>query len=680
MEADIFGSAFGALVIILDPVRLAFIVGGVLLGLALGIVPGLGGMAGMALLLPFTFAMDPYTAFAVLIGMISVVNTSDTIPAVLFGVPGTSAAQATVMDGFPMARRGEAGRALSAAYASSLLGGVFGALILALLIPFLRPLMLYVGTPELLGFSIFGLSMVAVLSGSSPLRGLGVAGLGVMLAMIGLDPQTGTMRWTLGSLYLWDGLPIIPVVMGLFAIPEIADLAIRRSAIAKDARYDVRGGMLQGLRDVAANKLLVLRSGMIGAAIGAIPGLGSSVIDWLTYGHAIQTVKGAKETFGTGDVRGVIAVESANNSNTAGALVPTLAFGVPGSASMAILLAAMLVHGLNPGPSMLEENLDLTYALVWSIVVANVFGAGLCFLFSGYMARIALVRVSILFPLIVSVSFLAAYQTSRSWGDLYALMIFAVIGWTMKQLGWPRPPLILGFVLGPLVERYLFISMELYGLAWLSRPGVVTLLVLSALGFLPPLVGALARFLRGRRRLRRPSLEPSDVVSLVLIATIGAMLVVAWDWSFGARVVPLTVGLFAFAALATSLLVRSLGLAGEAAEEEGAAPRRKPMHMDLAGSAAEMPPGVLVRRAAVIGGWLVGFVAAIALFGLIPAAMLLTTGFMLVEGRERLPKTLVLAGGLGLFLTLVFDRLLAVPWTGSWLGSALPVLRAIPSM
>src|SRR5499426_1314255 len=226
-------SAGKAFLQLIEPHRLMFLMLGCMMGLVLGIVPGIGGLAGTAMLLPFTFGMDPYSAFALLLGLGATTATGDPIPAVLFGVPGGAASAATVLDGFPMAKKGEAGRALSAAYMSSLMGGIFGALLLAISIPILRPVMLFIGSPELLAFSILGISMVAVLSGNAPLRGITAGCLGVMIAMIGSDPQTGTLRWTFDSLYLWDGLPIVPLLLGVFALPELCDLAIGRMAVVE---------------------------------------------------------------------------------------------------------------------------------------------------------------------------------------------------------------------------------------------------------------------------------------------------------------------------------------------------------------------------------------------------------------------------------------------------------------
>src|SRR5215472_6046989 len=227
-------AALHALALIIEPLRLLIMTAGVVLGLSLGVIPGLGGVVGLAILIPFTYHLDAFSAFALLLGMASVTTISDLIPAVLFGVPGTVGAAATVLDGYPLARAGQAGRAFGAGYAASLFGGLFGAVLLGLTVPLLRPVVLYLASPELLSFCIFGLSMVAVLSGRTPLKGLTAACLGLMLAMVGSGSPSGTQRWTFDTLYLWDHLPLVPVTLGLFAIPELADLAIARSSIARD--------------------------------------------------------------------------------------------------------------------------------------------------------------------------------------------------------------------------------------------------------------------------------------------------------------------------------------------------------------------------------------------------------------------------------------------------------------
>ena len=422
MDASLLDVALAALSVLLEPERLFYLGMGTVIGLALGIMPGVGGVAGLALLLPFTFNLDAYSAFAFMLGLGAVTSTSDTIPAVLFGVPGTSASQATVLDGHSMAKNGEAGRALSAAYAASLIGGLWGAFLLGLTIPVLRPILMHINSPELLAFSIFGLSMVSALSGSMPLRGLSMAGFGILLAMVGGDPTSGQERWTLDTLYLIDDLPLLPVALGLFALPEICDVAARRTAISDTSKYELKEGMIVGLKDVLKNWWLVAKCGSLGAMIGAIPGLGSAVVDWFAYGYAAKSVKGADKTFGKGDVRGVIAPESANNAKEGGSLVPTIAFGVPGSASMALLLGGFMIHGLVPGKSMVTDNLEVTYSMVWSIALANILGAGLCFAFSGQFAKIATLRYTLVIPAIISIMMVGAYQASADWGDLFTTL------------------------------------------------------------------------------------------------------------------------------------------------------------------------------------------------------------------------------------------------------------------
>src|SRR5215510_7617014 len=523
-------SAGKAFVILMDPVRLMYLAAGCIMGLVLGIVPGIGGLAGTAMLLPFTFNMDPYTAFALLLGLGATTATGDPIPAVLFGVPGGAASAATVLDGFPMAKKGEAGRALSAAYMSSLMGGVFGAFLMAISIPILRPVMLFLGSPELLAFSVLGISMVAVLSGNAPLRGLTAGCIGIMIAMIGTDPQSGTLRWTFNSLYLWDGLPLTPLLLGVFALPELCDLLIARTAIATDTSVsNIYKGQWQGVKDCFQHWWLILRCSWIGGGIGSIPGISASVVDWLAYGHALKTEKGANLTFGKGDVRGVIASESSNNAKEGGALVPTVAFGVPGSATMAILLGAFLIHGLVPGPDMLTKNLDITYAMVWSVALANILGAGMCYAFSPQFAKLSILRFSLILPAVLGIVYIGAFEATRQWGDLYSLLIFGLLGWTMKQFKWPRPPLILGVVLGDTIERYLFISVERYGIAWFDRVIVAILFLIAIIGLVRPFLQDIRYHARDRLPVtaaRAPdgvgaSVWMTAVIRVALVATLG---------------------------------------------------------------------------------------------------------------------------------------------------------------
>jgi TctA family transporter len=673
-------AAITALGLMLEPMRIAVLFAGVLVGLGIGVIPGLGGIIGMALLLPFTFSMDTYTAFAFLLGMGAVTSTSDVIPAILFGVPGTTGCAATVLDGHPMARRGEAGRALGAAYSASLFGGIFGAFLLALTIPVLRPALLYLGSPELLAFAILGLSMVAALSGRAPLRGLAIVCLGLLLAMVGSDPQTAVSRWTLGSLYLFDGLELVPVTLGLFALPELADMAIARRSVASGTRVDALSGQWQGIKDTFRHKWLVIRVGMIGAGLGAIPGIGAAVIDWIAYGHAARTEKGASETFGTGDVRGVLASEGSNNAKEGGALVPTIAFGVPGSASMAILLGAFLIHGLHPGPEMLTSKLDVTYSMVWSVAFANILGAGICFLFSNQIARVATIRQPIIVPLILAIVLVGAYQGSRQWGDIYTLVAFGTLGWIMKRLKWPRPPLILGFVLGGIVERFMFISTSRYGWEWIARPIVVIILALAVLGFLRPLLREWRAFRSIRANWREwasPRLDAGTAFYAAFLLLLGWMWIQASGWGTdAARTVPTIVMFFAFAAVLVGMLHYVF------ADEQIANPAGGgAIRVDLDDEFDDLPAPTIARRALAIAGWIGLFMVMIWLVGMLPAVFIFIVAYMRVEGRESWGLTLAVSATMTGACYVLFDQALHVVWPRTALGQAIPALRDyIPSL
>lgn len=684
METDMMAMAIKAAVILSDPARLGFLAFGVFLGLILGVIPGLGGLVGLSLLLPFTFNMDPFSALALMMGLASVTVTSDTIPAVLFGVPGTVGSAATILDGNPMAKKGEASRAFGAAFTASVIGGLIGAAILAVSVPVLRPVMLYIGTPELLAICVLGLSLVATLSGGAPLKGLAAACIGLMVATIGEEAQTGEVRWAGDWLYLVEGLPIVPLALGLFAIPELASMAIDRSSIAGNGngnfKPEKKWGQLEGVKDVFNNWFLVVRCSAIGSTLGAVPGIGASVIDWIAYGHASRTEKGASETFGKGDVRGVIASESSNNAKEGGALIPTVAFGVPGSASMTLLLGAFLIHGITPGPKMLTSQLDITYTLVWSVALANILGAGICFVFANQLARIALIRSGILVPVVLAVTFIGAFQGSRDWGDIYALLIFGAIGWIMKQKGWPRPPLVLGFVLGGLVENYMFISVNRYGADWLLRPVVMVIFAITIIGLLKPYVSAyLASRKTGKvattRNLsfgfQRDGLSSDNLFALIIFSGFLFTLYLSKDWELAAKLVPQVISLagviFTGTFLFLSLFVTRSG-------------RAIRQNLDISSDHEGLTGRVVYQRAGVYFGWCLGYLGAAFLIGLIPALFFFIVGYLRFVGRESWRMTFAVAIPVWVFCYVLFHQVLLVPWPETVLGQMFPALRSIRAL
>ncbi|MFQ6549323.1 tripartite tricarboxylate transporter permease [Aestuariibius sp. 2305UL40-4] len=503
---DLISTALPALAeafsLILQPEQIGFLVLGVLLGLSVGVFPGLGGIAGLSLVLPFMFGMDPVSGLALMVGLIAVIPTSDTFASVLMGIPGSSASQATVLDGFPMARKGEAARALSAAFISSLFGGLLGATVLTFFVLIARPIVLAFGTPEMLMITILGLSMVAILAGRLPLKGLAAACLGLLVGAIGAAGAGGSerivpMEWAFADTgdiryniyqYLNDGVTLVIVGLGIFAIPEIISLLRQDRSISKDATLGK--GWTDGVKDWFANKWLSVRCAVIGVIVGVIPGLGGSVVDWIAYGHTVQSAKD-KTKFGSGDIRGVIGPESSNNAKEGGGLVPTLIFGIPGSGSMAVFIGGLALLGYDAGPQLIQNDLNITYTIVWSLAIANVFGAGLCIFLSGGIARLTTIRFTYLAPFLFMMIAFAAFQSRQSIGDLVALFAIGLLGILLRRFDWSRPAFLIGFVLSSQAENFANNAHQIAsfrfrrsleeGLEYIFSPIVIVLIVLTVL-------------------------------------------------------------------------------------------------------------------------------------------------------------------------------------------------------
>ncbi len=467
-------SAFG---LIFSGAHFLYLLLGVVMGIFIVILPGLGGIVGFSILMPFIYGMDPVSALAMLIGLIAVIPTSDTFTSVLMGIPGSSASQATVLDGFQLAKQGQAARALSAAFSASLFGGLFGALVLTLIVVIAKPIILFFGSSELFMLGILGISMVGVLSGDSFVKGFLACGVGLLLGTMGSAPATGEWRLTFGSYYLFDGLKVVTVGLAAFAVPEICDL-LRKNAKIATKDEPLGKGWLQGLKDTIREKWIVLRCAGIGTMVGILPGLGGSVVDWIAYGHVVQTARD-KSNFGKGDIRGVIAPESANNAKEGGGLVPTILFGIPGSGSMAVFLGGLTLLGIEPGPALIEEDLQFTYVMVWSLALANVIGAGMCFAISSKVAKITTIPYGILAPFMIMIICFAAFQVTRSIYDLYTLIILGAFCTLMKSYNWPRPALLIGFVLSDTLETYLYQAVQIYDWNFLTRTSVITIFVIT---------------------------------------------------------------------------------------------------------------------------------------------------------------------------------------------------------
>jgi putative tricarboxylic transport membrane protein len=489
--ATYFDAVGGGLVSVFAPTTFLLMMIGVVIGFIIGILPGISAPTALALMLPFTFHMRPVEAFAFLLGMLAVSIMFGDITSILFGVPGEPLAAAVVLDGHPMAKQGEAGRALGAALMSSLVGAVVGALILAASIPIVRPLVLSFGSPEFLGLAIMGIMFVAVLSRGNMMKGILMGGFGLMLSMIGLDPQTGAQRYTFGALELWDGIQLVPVTVGLFGVGEIVDLWVKQSAIA-EINVGKIGGAWQGCRDTFREGWLTVRSSLLGTIIGIIPGVGGGA-QWMAYAHAVQSAKD-QSRFGKGDVRGVIGPGAAMNAKEGGNLVTTIAFGVPGSVTMAILLGAFLIQGIVPGPKMLNENLPLTMSFVWVLIISHVISVALSFLLLKQMVWITRVRSTLILPAIVLLVLFGGYSDRNLLFDVFVTLGAGLLGMLMSFAGWPRAPLVLGLVLGKVAENNLFISYARYGWSFLSRPLLIAIILASIVIVFAPI--ARERFAR----------------------------------------------------------------------------------------------------------------------------------------------------------------------------------------
>lgn len=625
-----------------------YLLAGVGLGIIFGAVPGLSGLTGMAILLPFTFDLDPASAMAMLLGMYAVTTTADTLTAVMIGVPGTAAGQATVLDGYPLAKQGQAARAFGAAFTCSAIGGVLGAVILALSVPIVRPLIMSFASPELLMLGVLGLTMLGSLTGRSMWKGLAAAALGLGVSMIGYSPQGGIARYTLGFNLLLDGLPLVPIAIGLFAIPELIELTLQHGSISRAVGKQT-SRIWDGVRDTFDNWGLVLRSGFIGAYIGMLPALGAVVADWIAYGHAVQGAKD-KSRFGHGDIRGVIAPETANNSVKGGSVIPTIAFGIPGSPPMAILLGAFLMHGLTPGPSMLGEHLDITFSLVWILVFANILAAGLLMAWSQQFCRLAVIPGRLLVPGITLFVLMGAWMADQRMGDWVILILAGVLGVFLKKAGWSRPALILGFILGPIVEKALDLSTQIYGYSWIERP----IPALIAVGIVAMLVWKAVQSRKAgsptvQVPLESPDGEENALVSMTLgvaCAVFGAwMCIDAWYWPDATARFPLLVG------APTAVLGLVVVIAGARTL------------LQSGGASGLVRADVLAGSAVVL--WLSSIPMASLLVDqrvVIPAAMIV---YFLIWSRDRWLLGIVQALAAAAILVFLFDGFVHVLWYSS---------------
>jgi TctA family transporter len=673
------------------------LLGGTMVGVMSGALPG-GAVPTLVVLLGFAYGMDPFIALPLAIGMVATVPTGDTLPAVLLGMPGSTSGQATILDGYPLSQQGRAGEALAAAYLASLLGGIVGAAFLFVTIPIARPVVNSFGAAEFFTLGMVAIAVVGVVSSGAVLRGLIAGTFGLLIASIGFDQNTGTSRVTFGVNYLWDGLPIVPVVIGLFALPEFFDLIVADQPIAREASAtrlrEANSGRRLGMLAVLRNWPLVARSAALGVFVGVLPGIGGSLAQWLAYASGRQTVRGGTQTFGTGDIRGVIAPESANNAVDGGSLVPTLFFGVPGSVGMAIFLGFLVVLGLQPGPSMLHEHLDLTLTIAFALVIANAFATALMLGFTPQLTKVAFVRPNVLVPIVFVVLALAAFQAKFSVIDLVVMLAFGGLGFFMKTYGWPRPPIIISVILGGIIERFYSIAAKTYGLGMFTRIPVLVIIAI-AVGMGLYTLWMQRQVARSRVEQREeiaalshtgpvpepePAPAPETTVEAVkqglgrrlrptanglLLALIAAMAVVflvySFDWPWVAARLPRLVSVAALGLIGL-YLVRHLITP----------PAARGRIMDIGRSATDASPEEIRRRTIKAIGTTVGFVASIWLIGFQITVPAYIAGYLFFFGKVRWWIAILWAAAFVALLHFFFSNVINVVWPTPVLEAVLP--------
>lgn len=699
-------SAMAALASLADPSMLLMLLIGVISGLVMGLIPGLGGTAAVAILLPITFGMEPASALALLIGALAVVHTSDTVSAVLLGAPGSASASVTMLDGYAMAKKGQAKRALSLAFLSSMAGGIIGAIGLTLAIPLARPLVLSFASPELFMLTVLGVALAAVLSRGNVLKGVTAGLAGLLVGMIGTAPTTAEERFTFGSLFLGDGLSLVAVALGIFGLAEIASRASQRRGEKK--KVEVSGGWGSGIREWLSHWSQVIRGGLIGIWAGVLPGVGATAGTWLAYGQAVATAKD-KRNFGKGDPRGIVGPESANNSVEAGDLIPTFLFGIPGGVPSAMLLGMLLTYGIQPGPSIINEHLDLLYMIIWAFAIASVLGALFCFMTVRPLSSLTKVPFAILAAGLVVIMLLGSFQEGGQIGDLWVMLLLGVAGWVLKATDFPRAPFLIGFVLAIPMERYYFLTDSLYeGFEWMLRPGTMVFIAILVL----PILWNVFKWFRARRKLSTDDDPKADsapdseapfkdsvwslATAAVLFVVFAGSLVLSSSYSPEARLVPQLVGWVGVAITAALVILelrsRKIALAkSRRVVVSATAYAQSPAQLAMsstggsAGVGLQEDPGAsdisadgpedtrLPRGAHAPGNkpwsigwnkdaslavrtfsWMAGFLLATSLIGYLAATSIFIPAFLLLVARARVKTTVI-------YTIVFFVLLLALP-------------------
>ena len=427
---------------------------GTLIGVVVGVLPGIGSTHAMAMMIPFTWKMDIIPAFVLLISIYATSKFGGSLTAILFNIPGDNPNAVTLIDGFPMAKKGKAKTAIAASATVSILGGLFSCLSILIFLPIMYQIILLFGPAEFFMLALFGLSAIAAVSASTILKGLMGGGVGVLLATIGYHPFVGQARYSLGTFYLQDGINMVPVVLGALAMSAAITMWMEGSSIVGEG-VPLSGSIREGIKEVFKNFGLFMRSCLIAWVIGVAPGAGSGVAGFVSYASATKTCKNP-ETFGKGDVRGVIAGDTAIHACAGGDLLPTVTMGIPGSSAMAILLAAFALHGVSPGPQIVKFRLDLIYLIIFVLFIAHCISVLMAVGFSHFLEKLTKLEAEIISPVIILLCLIGSYIPREDWQDMLVATVFGILGYFMKKYGYHPIPLVLGLILGPIAEMTFF--------------------------------------------------------------------------------------------------------------------------------------------------------------------------------------------------------------------------------
>ncbi|GAA1234844.1 tripartite tricarboxylate transporter permease [Prauserella halophila] len=652
-------AASSALANFADPAMLLYLGAGVVVGLIIGVIPGLGGTGAVAVLLPFVFVLEPNQAIAMIIGAVAVVHTSDVITSVVLGIPGSASAAVFLLDGNKMAKKGHGGRALSASFLASTIGGLIGIVALTLVIPVARPVVTAMGSPEILMLIVSGIFLTVLLSKGNMVKGLLIAAFGLALGMVGVSPVSAEYRYTFGSDYLTEGFALVAVALGIFGVAEIIQLVARRATVA-DTEMSFGHGWARGARDVLRYSGDVLRGSAVGVGSGLLPGVGATAGAWLAYGQA-QAVGGRKKgaKFGEGDPRGVIAPSAASNAIESGALIPTLLFGVPGAAPFALLLGVLLIFGIQPGPNLIEQELDLVYFIVWSFAFAAIIGAVLALFLARPLARLSFVRFPILAAALIPILFMSGFQEPLNLNVFYVMLTLGVIGWVCKIADIPRAPFLIAFVLAIPLERYYFITVEAFEPGeWMTRPFVLVVALILA--------GATVYSIYKHRKTSSPddpgSQEGGDsessessaplfvhvAVSVAALIFFSVGLLLAFNFSATGRLFPLVVGI-------AGLLLGGLSLFKDLRA------------VRVAGSFGRLS-GPFTDQLKFVGIsllWILGFIGLVFLFGMYVGTAVFSLVFLLTVARMKIIASVIYTASIvgTLYALVTFAELVApVGW------------------